>query len=1119
MGVVLLVLVILHGCSDEQRATVAGGPPAARASASIDFTAIMERARLSFRADPSGLRGETASFAVLVTDGSLRFIPRDSSAMGTPTSASQPELALKTVAIRRGSNDEPMADGQAVISHDGSALIHRGMARERIGNTLDGVEQSWHFAAKPSGSGDLVVELDVTGLPYWTTTEGGLHFGVPDGGAMVRYGHGTWIDAAGRRTPLPARFENGRITLRVPHVVVEGASYPAVLDPIISPEFAVDQPVPGVITTGTPSIARVGNTYLAAWSDSRYGGSCFATRIDATTGAILDPLGIGVGLKSPFSSVAVASNGTEFIVVYSAPGPNSTVNHLARRISASDGSLIDSPILLGEQGVGGRSLLYAGGYYYMTWSASQMLYGARLHGATGQLLDGSPTNPGVPLLSASNTRAMASDGSTVLVASGGKAVRVQLATGTVLDSSPITVTGLSAQGPVSWGDGVDVAFDGTNYFVAWGGTTLKAARITPQGTNLDPPDEFNQLPGGLVLCASGAAKTSPRLRFDGTRRLLSWTQSGTRISGVNTANGTLLDATGGACGLFLSSGTGLPYLYGSTLLLTSGNLGHIFDADTFAPAGILQLTTAVNGQGEPVVATNGADFLVVWQDLRHSTLLGVERDLYAARVRGSDGVVLDASPIAISTAAGAQENAAVASNGTDYLVVWESATSTARRIRGTRVRSSDGAVLDGAPSSDGMLVDQTTGQTPTLRDVSVASDGVNYFVAYVQVSGSTNYVYGLRMNAAGVVIDSGSSNPSKLIGLFTSWSSSAANATPVVAADAVSDPALRTFLVAWRQRASSNGPWTVRTARVRAALGVLLDNSGKELTQASNSPSELALASDGKDFLLAWSGVGPGSAPLHGVRIDAFAGTSLDGQALPIATANALHTSPTVTFSGLRYYALWKHAGSPPLSVKATRLDPTGQVLDGPANYSGFTVADDTWVNRVRAAANAQGRVLAVYDKFDTTLHGWRVKGRFLEDTPEEIEGGVVWEGSVPEAGDDAALPDAGGLDGSADVGVDVAPGLPDAAPDGATPEASVDGAVAVDGAVDGAVVVDASGGDSASEPPPRGPSDEGGCGCRTDARHRQTPGSVVLLGLLLASWARRRHRRWRGASTRAELA
>ena len=75
---------------------------------------------------------------------------------------------------------------------------------------------------------------------------------------------------------IPAVFARGEIVLRVPAAVVDAATYPAVLDPTISPEFNTDDPVYPSAAMGAPSspvvtLGWTGNTgvYLVAWRERR----------------------------------------------------------------------------------------------------------------------------------------------------------------------------------------------------------------------------------------------------------------------------------------------------------------------------------------------------------------------------------------------------------------------------------------------------------------------------------------------------------------------------------------------------------------------------------------------------------------------------------------------------------------------------------------------------------------------------------------------------------------------------------------------------------------------------------------------------------------------------------
>jgi hypothetical protein len=81
------------------------------------------------------------------------------------------------------------------------------------------------------------------------------------------------VEADGRRTPLETTVVAGELQIRVPSAVVDDARYPAVLDPIISPEIGFDQPhyvtQDRVGLTTWPGVAWNGSEFLVVWVDSR----------------------------------------------------------------------------------------------------------------------------------------------------------------------------------------------------------------------------------------------------------------------------------------------------------------------------------------------------------------------------------------------------------------------------------------------------------------------------------------------------------------------------------------------------------------------------------------------------------------------------------------------------------------------------------------------------------------------------------------------------------------------------------------------------------------------------------------------------------------------------------
>ncbi len=238
-----------------------------------------------------------------------------------------------------------------------------------------------------------------------------------------------------------------------------------------------------------------------------------------------------------------------------------------------------------------------------------------------------------------------------------------------------------------------VAFDGTNFLVVWVGGEILAVRVSPDGTILDNPP-LQVTTGGNPL----ARRIS--LAFDGTRYLIAWRTTGNEILAARVAtDGTIVD---GPAGFLLGSG-----FY-------------------------------------PWVAFDGSNYLVVWHAWGNSL------DILGNRVAATDGTVLDGGGFTISGAAGHQEHASVAFDGTHYLVVWTDerggddfgfSTSTAR---GARVTTA-GVVLD-----DPALVIADRHRGP--EHVSVTASAGEFLVTWMpdhNFGFRLTDVYGRRVSSQG----------------------------------------------------------------------------------------------------------------------------------------------------------------------------------------------------------------------------------------------------------------------------------------------------------------------------------------------------------------------------------
>jgi hypothetical protein len=315
-----------------------------------------------------------------------------------------------------------------------------------------------------------------------------------------------------------------------------------------------------------------------------------------------------------------------------------------------------------------------------------------------------------------------------------------------------------------------IAFDGTNYFVVWddsrsgGNPDIYGARVTMGGVVLDP--------GGIAISTAGNSQYWPNVAFDGTNYLVVWWD---QRSGNDDIYGARVSV-------------------GGVVLDTAG----------------IAISTAPSDQRAPAVAFDGSNYLVLWEDNRSGW------NIYGARVTVG-GVVLDPGGIAISSALAGQWLAAVAFDGTNYLVVWDELHGCCWwGIYGARV-TKGGVVLD--PGGIAIATPDNITDEP-----AVAFDGTNYLVVWADYRSSDSWdIYGARVTMGGVVLD-----PE---GIAISTVSGNSQDTPAVAFDGTN------YFVVWQD--SRSGDYDIYGARVSKS-GTVLDPDGfTGLTFASATATSL----------------------------------------------------------------------------------------------------------------------------------------------------------------------------------------------------------------------------------------------------------------------------------------
>jgi hypothetical protein len=759
-------------------------PSASLAPLDLDLSQVIDRVRRGVRRDGDRLtaRGDHHQLSVEAT-GRVRV---------TTLGAGGAALQLETTAITRGGR---VLTGGALARAEGTTVVvARGAVEEQLENRAGGVEQRWRLATRPAGAGDLTVSVRASGLAWVGATAGGLHFGDPAAG-MVRYGLASWVDAAGARTSLATRFAAGTIQVTVPAALLDGAAYPAVIDPVVSAERAVDQPPLGAGASGSqekPSVACLTTgTCLVAWRDTvlqSYGAGAQlrGARLSGSPLTLLDPNGFDI---DPGSStvdcgapvvVEAAVGGTkEFAVVYGAGVQTGLASWTQRvmlaRVSAA-GTLPASPIQLSLDANGSawnQSVSSDGSTVAVAWNDLQEIrFRTVVEGAaTG-------TAPVIPI-----PRSSVPSGETAfwdrpaitwsgdawflawrggLVTGGGQiqVVRVAFldAAGTYLPafvngsyfmgSNPAGVMDAFAQ-PVlasdraghvlalaAWRNGLD-PYPGQVLGMRFAKGSVDWVAWPIGGIpGVFPTDEVS----GLTAWWNGTAFSV----------LLQYQVSGGQSAQLRTYPATpfnapyattlaaatttqVFPAANAQVGAIRATGDGV----GGTLLAwedTSSGIADVRAARLGATdprPGSLLLTSGAADENAPAAAYDAGVWLVAWEDKRTVAATGAG-DIFGVRLRQADGVALDAAALNLSSATGYQGGPVAAGGGGGFLVAWQDG----RAVSGTMDIWATRVTTAGAIAFPAGVA-LTTDATHTERPVAAAFDGTDYHLLHtVEATGA-----------------------------------------------------------------------------------------------------------------------------------------------------------------------------------------------------------------------------------------------------------------------------------------------------------------------------------------------------------------------------------------------
>jgi hypothetical protein len=311
-------------------------------------------------------------------------------------------------------------------------------------------------------------------------------------------------------------------------------------------------------------------------------------------------------------------------------------------------------------------------------------------------------------------------------------------------------------------------------------------------------------------------------------------------------------------------------------------------------------------QREPAVASDGTNYLVVWEDNRNG------HSIYGARVSPS-GVRLDVNGIPISPGTASSlhpRHPGVASDGTNYLVVWEQADSlslTTSDIYGARVDTA-GNVLDpeGIAISRAVHIDQ--------NEPAVAFGGSSYLVVWEDNRSQYGYndIYGARVDVSGVVQDTAG---------IPIAPSDYAHYSPQVAFGGTN------YLIVWCAERPLGDSW------IYDVLGTLVNQSGIVLpvswipiSVGTNNHRHPSAAFDGANYLVVCQDDRGGGEDIYGIRVTT-SGAVVDTVGIPISAAPDSQVVPQLAFDGTNYLVVWTDQRRGENDIYGALVSPDGVVF------------------------------------------------------------------------------------------------------------------------------------------------------------------------------------------------
>ena len=608
----------------------------------------------------------------------------------------------------------------------------------------------------------------------------------------------------------------------------------------------------GISFGGNCPVACLGDTnYLVVWAEEHlmYGDFVYDRdiygRLVNKSGEVLGTSSFIISDEHLFQSFpSVSFNGTNWLVVWKDKRNDWNDEIYCARVSQS-GEVLDSDgiiISTTATSFSRTEVAFDGTNHLVVWNSGDYVYGRRVSGA-----------------------------------------------GEVLDTADIAIPG-------DYGHQPSVAFDGTNYLVVYMQLGIRGARIDTSGTVLDP--------GGFIISTglNTGWQLNPSVSFNGTNYFVAWEDWWSEMvysdiygSIVSTSGEVLISTIPIAIADYKQMDPAVASEGSDWLVVWFDRRGYPDIAEICGsridssgtvlnpqPNAIF-VSTGGNGQKFSSACFNGTNYLVAWGDWRDSNLNVKGYELYGTRV-DPFGVTLDTTSIAISTASLNQVRPSVATDGTDWFVVWmDSDWAEPLSCRGTRI-SQSGEVLD----PEGILF--ATGSTEPYF-CSVCFGGGVYFVTWR----NWHSLYGARVSTSGVILDPG--------GILISGGADWSDNRPSVCFDGTN------FFIVYQSSEGINGVWVSISGEVLDNIAITV---GEEFYPV--------VSFDGTNYLVVWQYWLTGLGNICGLRINQE-GEVLDPEPIVISTGGK---HPSVSFDGTNFIVAWEYDSV----IYGALVSPSGIVID-----------------------------------------------------------------------------------------------------------------------------------------------------------------------------------------------